>query len=160
MSGLMPDWLLNVAPHWAWLTLGVLLAGLEMLLPGYYLIWIALAAIVTGVLSALMPLGLALQVATFGALAVIGVVSARRFLSDNPIVSSDPLMNRRGARMIGQTAQVVQPIAHGTGRVRFGDGEWNAKGADANRGDWVTITGTEGATLLVEPAGPLPQADA
>lgn len=148
------DWLGDIAPHWAWLTLGVILAGLEMLIPGYYLIWIALAAVVTGVLTGFLPFGLAFQVVTFVLLALLSVFSARRFLSENPIVSSDPLMNRRGARMIGQTAVVVQPIEHGTGRVRFGDGEWNVRGADAGAGDWVRIVGTDGATLLVEPAEP------
>jgi membrane protein implicated in regulation of membrane protease activity len=145
------DWLADVEPHWIWLTLGVLLAGFEMLLPGYYLIWLALAAILTGILAGLTGMGLALQVASFVILALITVYSARRFLSDNPIVSSDPLMNRRGARMVGQTAQVVQPIAHGSGRVHVGDGDWNAKGPDVGAGEWVRIIGCEGATLLVEP---------
>jgi len=115
---MMPTgWLNGIEPQWAWLTLGVALAGLEMLLPGYYLIW---------------------------------VFSARRFLSDNPIVSSDPLMNRRGARLAGQMALVVQAISHGSGRVRVGDGEWNVRGPDTAEGQWVKITGNDGATLLVE----------
>jgi membrane protein implicated in regulation of membrane protease activity len=151
------DWLNDIAPHWAWLTLGVLLAGLEMLLPGYYLIWIALAAILTGVLTAFLPFGIAPQVVIFVGLALLSVFSARRFLSENPIVSADPLMNRRGARMIGQTARVVQPIRHGAGRVHIGDGEWNARGADAGEGEWVRITGSEGSTLLVEPVAEPPE---
>ena len=145
------DWLNDIAPHWAWLTLGVLLAGLEMLLPGYYLIWIALAAILTGVLTAFVPFGVALQVVLFVALALLSVFSARRFLSENPIVSADPLMNRRVARMVGQTAVVVQPIEHGSGRVHFGDSEWIASGPDVAVGERVRITGSDGVTLLVEP---------
>ena len=151
MNALLPAWLGEIAAHWIWLTLGVLLAGLEMLLPGYYLIWIALAAIATGALTGLLMLGLPLQVASFVVLALITVFSARRFLSDNPIESADPLMNRRGARMVGQTARVVQPIRHGTGRVHIGDGEWNARGVDAGAGEWVRIVGNDGSTLLVEP---------
>jgi membrane protein implicated in regulation of membrane protease activity len=151
MNGSLPEWLYGIAAHWAWLTLGVLLAGLEMLLPGYYLIWIALAAIATGVLTGLLALGLPLQVAVFGALALVTVFSARRFLNNNPIESADPLMNHRGARMVGQTARVVQAIRHGTGRVHVGDGQWNARGLDAAVGEWVQITGNDGSTLLVEP---------
>jgi membrane protein implicated in regulation of membrane protease activity len=158
MNWLSFDWLSGIGPQWLWLTLGVVLAGLEMLLPGYYLIWIAIAAILTGVLTGFVPLALALQVTVFVVLALISVFSARRFLDDNPIVSSDPLLNRRGARMIGQTARVVQAIAHGTGRVQVGDGEWIARGPDAGEGEWVRITGTDGATLLVEPAAALPKA--
>jgi membrane protein implicated in regulation of membrane protease activity len=153
------DWLNQIAPHWIWLTLGVVLAGVEMLLPGYYMIWLALAAVVTGVLAGLTGMALTVQVVTFVVLALVAVYTARLILRDNPIVSSDPLMNRRGARMVGQTARVVQPILHGTGRVHVGDGEWNARGPDAGEGEWVRITGTDGATLLVEPVAALPQQD-
>ena len=150
------DWLTDLEPHWIWLTLGVVLAGLEMLLPGYYMIWLALAAIVTGVLAGLIDMVVPLQVVSFVVLAIITVFTARRLLADNPIVSSDPLMNRRGARMIGQTAMVVQQIRHGSGRVHVGDGDWNAQGADAAEGDWVRIIGHDGSTLLVEPLKSLP----
>ena len=158
MNGSLPEWLYGIAAHWAWLTLGVLLAGLEMLLPGYYLIWIALAALVTGVLTGLLGLGVPLEVAVFGVLALVSVFSARRFLNKNPIESSDPLMNHRGARMVGQTARVVEAIRHGTGRVHIGDGQWNARGVDAGVGDWVRIVGNDGSTLLVEPI-PAPGAE-
>ena len=152
---MMPTgWLNGIEPQWAWLTLGVALAGLEMLLPGYYLIWVAVAALITGVLTALTPITLPLEVASFAVLAVITVYSARRFLSDNPIVSSDPLMNRRGARLAGQMAVVVQAISHGSGRVRVGDGEWNVRGPDTAEGEWVKITGNDGATLIVERPAP------
>jgi len=151
MNDLLPEWLSGIAPHWVWLTFGVVLAGLEMLLPGYYLIWIALAAIATGVLTGLLALGLPLQVAVFVILALVTVFSARRFLNNNPIESADPLMNHRGARMVGQTARVVEPIRHGTGRVHIGDGQWNARGVDAAVGEWVRIVGNDGSTLLVEP---------
>jgi membrane protein implicated in regulation of membrane protease activity len=67
-------------------------------------------------------------------------------------------MNHRGARMVGQTARVVEPIRHGTGRVHIGDGQWNARGVDAGVGDWVRIVGNDGSTLLVEPI-PAPGAD-
>ena len=85
--------------------------------------------------------------------------SARRFLRDSPIVSQDPLLNRRGARMVGETALVVQAIEHGSGRVHFGDSEWIARGPDAAVGQRVRITGSDGATLLVEPVAlPTPEA--
>jgi membrane protein implicated in regulation of membrane protease activity len=150
------DWLDGLQAHWIWLTLGVLLAGLEMLVPGVYLIWLALAAIATGVMTGLLHLSLPLQVIDFVFLALIAVFSSRRWLSESPIVSADPLLNRRGARMVGQTAVVVQSIEHGSGRVHFGDSEWIAKGPDVAVGERVRITGSDGATLLVEPVGLLP----
>jgi inner membrane protein len=145
------DWLDGFQAHWVWLTLGLVLAGLEMLLPGVYLIWLALAAIVTGVLTLTLELSLPFQVVDFVFLSLIIAFSAKRFLRDRPIESSDPLMNRRGARLVGETALVVQAIEHGSGRVKLGDSEWIARGPSIAAGERVRISGSEGAILLVEP---------
>ena len=145
------DWLNDLDAHWVWLTLGLVLAGLEMLVPGVYLIWLAVAAIITGVLTGLFDLSLPMQVIDFVFLALILAVSAKRFLRDKPIESADPLMNRRGARMVGETALVVQAIEHGSGRVHIGDSDWIARGPDVAAGERVRIVGSEGASLLVEP---------
>ena len=145
------DWFQNLDAHWVWLTLGLVLAGLEMLVPGVYLIWLALAAIITGVLTATLDLSVPMQVLDFVFLSLIIAFSARRFLRDRPIESSDPLMNRRGARLVGETAVVVQAIEHGSGRVKLGDSEWIARGPNVAAGERVRISGSEGAILLVEP---------
>jgi membrane protein implicated in regulation of membrane protease activity len=145
------DWFGDLDAHWVWLTLGLVLAGLEMLVPGVYLIWLAVAAIITGVLTGLFDLSLPMQVIDFVFLALILAFSAKRILRDKPIESADPLMNRRGARMVGQTALVVQAIEHGSGRVHFGDGDWIARGPDVAAGERVRIVGSDGASLLVEP---------
>jgi membrane protein implicated in regulation of membrane protease activity len=151
------DWLGGLEAHWVWLTLGVLLAGLEMLVPGVYLVWLGIAAIITGVMTGLLHLSLPLQVVDFVFLSLIIAFSARRFLSESPIRGADPLMNRRGARMVGEIAVVVQTIEHGSGRVHIGDSEWNVRGPDVVAGERVRITGADGATLLVEPLALLPK---
>ena len=145
------DWLDGFDAHWIWLTLGVVLAGLELMVPGIYLIWLAVAAIITGLLTLAFDISLPLQVVDFVFLSLIAAFSARRFLRDRPIESSDPLMNRRGARMVGESALVVQAIEHGSGRVKVGDSEWIARGVNVAAGERVRITGTDGSSLLVEP---------
>jgi len=145
------DWLEGIDAHWVWLTLGLALATLEMLVPGVYLIWLALAAIATGILAAMFDISLPMQIVDFVFLSLIAAYSARRFYRDKPIESSDPLMNNRGGRMVGQTAVVVTAIENGSGRVKFGDGEWIAHGPDMVAGARVRITGSEGAILFVEP---------
>jgi len=145
------EWLESLDAHWVWLTLGLVLAGLELMVPGVYLIWLAVAAIITGVLTAALDLSLPFQVIDFVFLSLIIAFSAKRFLRDRPIESSDPLMNRRGARLVGETALVVQAIEHGSGRVKLGDSEWIARGPSVAAGERVRISGSEGAILLVEP---------
>lgn len=141
----------GIDAHWIWLTLGLLLAALEMLVPGIYFMWIAIAALITGVLTYMFDLSLPAQVIDFIFLSLIVTFTARRMVRDRPIASADPLMNQRGARMVGERALVVQAIQHGGGRVKLGDSEWIAHGPDVAAGEYVRIVGSEGAILLVEP---------
>ncbi|WAT16844.1 NfeD family protein [Aurantiacibacter sp. MUD11] len=145
------DFLDGIETYWLWLTLGLVLAALEMLVPGVYLIWLAMAALVTGLLVFVNEPSVALQFVSFVGLSLIFAFSARRWLRDSPIESSDPLINRKGARLVGETALVTHAIEHGSGRVKLGDSEWIARGPDMAAGERVRVTGTDGAILLVEP---------
>ena len=140
----------NLDPYWIWGALGLALAALELIVPGVYLIWLAVAALIVGLLTFVIDLGLVTQVINFVFLALIMAFSAKRFLRDRPIVSSDPLMNKRGGRLVGETAVVTTALDGGTGRVRHGDSEWLARGPDIEAGTRVRITGSDGAILLVE----------
>jgi membrane protein implicated in regulation of membrane protease activity len=139
-----------IEPHWFWLALGLVLAIGEMTIPGVFLIWLAGAAIVTGLVAWVAPIGVALQVVMFVALALASVFAGKRYLSDNPIEPADPMMNDRGARAVGETVLVTSAIDGGSGRVRLGDSEWLAKGPDAEPGTKMRVSGHDGAVLLVE----------
>lgn len=137
--------------YWVWAIIGLALAALEMLVPGVYLIWLALAALAVAVLSFVSGPPLAMEVIAFVSLSLIFVFSAKRWLRERPIVSSDPLLNNRAGRLVGETALVTQAIESGAGRVKIGDSEWTARGSDAEVGERVRITGSRGTDLLVEP---------
>lgn len=147
----------SLSAPWIWLSIGLALAALEMVVPGVYLIWLALAALITGALTFVLDLGLIVQVTNFIFLSLIVAFSAKRWLRDRPIESIDPLMNDRQGRMIGQTAVVTQALEGGSGRVRYGDGEWSATGPDLAEGVRVRITGADGTKLMVEPVALLDQ---
>lgn len=140
----------GIEPHWLWIGAGLVLAALEMVVPGVYLIWLALAAIATGVLVLAGEPSVPMQIVSFVSLALIFVFSTRRFYRDKPIESSDPLMNQRAARLVGQTATVTRAITDGEGRVRIADGEWLASGPDCAAGTRVRIAGVSGVCLRVE----------
>ncbi len=60
---------------WLWFSGGLLLIGGEIVLPGVYLLWLGLGALVVGVLVAVFPdLSLSWQLVSF-ALAMLGTVS-------------------------------------------------------------------------------------
>lgn len=143
-------WLETLEPHWAWLALGLFLAVAEIAIPGVFLIWLAGAAIIVGVLTWVLPIGVAWQIVIFAVLAIVSVFAGRRYLRANPVISADPMMNDRGARLIGENVVVTSMIEDGRGRVKCGDSEWLAKGPDAEPGTRMRVCGHEGTVLVVE----------
>jgi membrane protein implicated in regulation of membrane protease activity len=139
--------------HWWWLIFAALLGIGEVIVPGVFLIWIAIAAAATGLVALVLPIGIALQFLLFAGLCILAVWGGRRWYIDNPVASTDPLLNDRTARLIGQTVTVVEPIAGGEGRVKVGDSVWSATGEDAAVGARVRVVAAEGTVLRVEGGG-------
>ncbi len=93
----------------------------------------------------------AIQVLTFAVFSGFSVLAARHWLTLYPIESSDPLMNDRGGRLVGESVIVSRAIEGGSGRVRHGDSEWIARGDDAPAGTRLVVDGHDGVVLLVGP---------
>lgn len=148
----MSDWFTTLDAHWFWLSLGILMCATEVVAPGFFLIWLGAAAIVTGVATAVFDIDPAIQTGLFAVLSVVAVYAARKWLIDNPIVSDDPMLNNRAGRLSGEIVTVVEAIADGRGRVKVGDSEWNARGPDAAVGTKVRVVSSTGSELQVEPA--------
>jgi membrane protein implicated in regulation of membrane protease activity len=136
--------------HWGWIALGVALAIAEIIAPGYFLIWLAAAALVTGLVAAAMPIGLSAEVLLFAMLSALALAAAKRWFARHPGESADPMLNDRGGQLVGQSAVVSHVIEGGTGRVRHGDTEWLARGPDSQPGTRMRIIGSEGTVLIVE----------
>jgi membrane protein implicated in regulation of membrane protease activity len=143
-------WVEALDAHWHWLAIGLLLAAAEMAAPGVFLIWLSGAALITGVVTWLVPIGLPTQIVLFAVLAIVSVFLGKRYLRANPIVGADPKMNDRGARLIGEVVVVTHAIDSGSGRVKQGDSEWLARGPDAEPGTKMRVSGHDGVVLIVE----------
>ena len=122
------DWVNELAPHWHWLAIGLILAAAEMAIPGIFLIWMAGAAIVTGLVVWAVPIGLPVQVVLFAVLAMASVLTGRRYLRSHPIEGVDPLMNDRGGQAGGGGVGVTHAIDGRGGRGRVGGSERDARG--------------------------------
>ena len=142
---------LLATPGLVWLTVAAVLAIAELLAPGIFLVFIAAGAGITGLAMLAMPMPLYVQVFVFAAATALSVAVGRGWYNRNPVPSSDPLLNDRVARLIGQVVTVAEPIVQGKGRVRVGDGEWPARGPDLPAGAHARIVAAEGGTLDVEP---------
>lgn len=141
--------LFGIDAPWLWLIGGVVLGIAEMVLPGVYLMWIGGAAVLTGVLALLLPIGFAAQFAVFSIATIAAIYLGRNMLAKNPIISDDPKLNDRGARLVGLIVTAVEPVDSAHGRVKVGDSVWSARGTDAAVGDRLRVTGTDGNVLLV-----------
>lgn len=146
----MSGWFENLGA--GWLALAAILGIAELIAPGTFLVFLAIAAAITGVIVLLFPdMPLAVQLVGFAAWSTVAVLLGRRFYRELPVESADPLLNARAARLVGETVVLTQAIEDGRGRARVGDGEWPVRGADAPVGAKVRVVGSDGTSLRVEP---------
>ncbi len=136
---------------WNWLILAGLFFVLELLAPGIFLIWFGIAAGIVGALALLFNMAWQWQLMLFAALSLAAVIAARKFLRKDDAQSDRPLLNRRAQQHVGKSYVVAEAIENGRGKVKIGDTLWRAEGPDAAQGARVKVTGTDGATLMVEP---------
>lgn len=147
----MNDFLPGDLSDWSWwMIFAVMLAIGEIVLPGIFLIWIAIAAAITGALAFALPVLFPAQMLLFAALSLIAAYAGKRWYRDNPVASTDPLLNDRAARLIGRLVTVTDPIVGGEGRVKVDDGTWTAIGPDAPQGARMTVVATNGPVLTVD----------
>jgi len=148
----MPDWL---ATHngWLWAILGLVLIGGEMLAPGVFLIWLGLAALITGAVVGILGLGWQAACVVFAFLA-IACVAAGRLLTHRKSEEPDAAtgLNDRGRQLIGKVFRLDATMAGGEGRVRVGDSSWRIVGPELLAGTEVKVVRVEGSTLVVEKA--------
>ena len=138
---------------WHWWIIGVVLVIVELITPGFFLLWIGIAAGVTGGVVFLMPdLSWEVQILIFAPLAVVAVVAARYYLLRNPIETADATLNRRGSQYVGRVFDLQDPIVNGIGKVKVADGVWRAEGPDLPIGAKVKVTAVVGTVLKVEKA--------
>ena len=148
----------DIEPGWLWMIGGVLLLIAEVIAPGFFLVFIGVAAVAAGLFTVLFDLGPASQLALFALYAIVAVTLGRRVYAHQNVDSTDPLLNDRAARLVGKSVTVVEAVDEHGGRVRVGDGEWSARGGPAAAGDRVRITGIDGNCLRVEAERALPPA--
>jgi membrane protein implicated in regulation of membrane protease activity len=135
---------------WNWLVFGLLLMGLELMLPGVFLFWVGLAALLVGLLSVVIAPPWQLQLLLFAVFAAAAVPVWRRVARSNSGVSnSNPFLNKRAEAMIGRVFTLEKPIIDGAGTVRIDDTIWRVAGPDTPAGSRVRIVHADGASLTV-----------
>ena len=142
---------------WNWMLLGFVLLALEILVPGIFLLWIGIAAILTGALSLQLWASdfwsWQVQVLVFLGLALVSAYVGRRVAGADRTTSDQPLLNRRSEQLLGRTATLAEPIREGRGRIQLGDTLWRVSGPDLPVGTRVKVVKVADGDLelVVEP---------
>jgi membrane protein implicated in regulation of membrane protease activity len=136
---------------WSWMIFAALLLGIELLLPGFYLLWFSIAAAIVGIVVFSVDIAWTWQLVLFGICSVAVLFLGERYGSRNAD-SEDPLLNESIAQMIGERHRLQHPIENGRGVLLIGDGQWTISGPDLPRGADVRIVGAKGTILIVEAA--------
>lgn len=144
------EYLNSMAVYWLWFIAAALFAIGEIIAPGVFLIFIAGAAACLGIITSIFDISVPVQLILFGILSVASVYLGRKYYQSSNVSNEDPLLNDRAGRMIGQSVTIIEPLSAATGRVKYGDSEWPARGDGLDKGSIGVITSVEDGILMVE----------
>ncbi|RDE88120.1 NfeD family protein [Aggregatibacter kilianii] len=144
------EWFVNWGV-WHWLVLGFILLIAEIAMPGVFLLWWGLAAIVVAGIMKLFPdLPLSSLAVIYAIIAMIlSVIWWRYQHGKDQADQSNRALNQRNHAMIGSRGKVLEIAENGIGRGAFGDTTWRIKGHGLSVNDIIEVTGVDGITLNV-----------
>ena len=147
----MIDQFFPVLGLYFWWIVAALLLLAEMMAPGFFMIWLAVAAALTAIIHLIAPMAWESEVLVFAALAILAVAASWRVVSRSWAVKSDqPHLNQRSAGLVGRSFVLSQPIVNGSGKITYQDTLWDVDGPDLPTGARVHVTGVEGLRLRVK----------
>lgn len=138
---------------WSWVVLGLMLMAGEMLAPGAFLVWLGLAALLTGIVVGFLSLSWQAAALVFAGFAIACVIAGRlltRRRGEEPDAATS--LNRGGRQLIGRVFTLDRTMTGGEGRLRIGDSSWRITGPELLAGSEVRVIRVEGGTLIVEKA--------
>ena len=138
--------LVNVLDH------DEVLLALELVLPGFVLIWFGLAAIVVGVVALVVDWSVQTLALIWAAASIAFLLAGRRFFLKDAGRSPEPLLNDRAGRLVGRVYTLSEPLGENGGTLRIDDGVWRITGPLLPAGAKVVVQGVEGTVLVVRPA--------
>ncbi len=136
---------------WYWWVLAVGFLAIEIIVTGFFFLWLSVSAFVVGSVLLLIPgTSFDVQLLLFSVLAVLSVLVWRRYVSAKSQTSDHPLLNQRGAQYIGRTFNLVAAIENGQGKIKADDSLWKVEGEDCPLGAKVKVVAVKGTIFEVE----------
>ena len=143
---------INELGPWSWFVLGLVLIGVEILVPGTIFLWFGIAALLVGGLALATDFGWQVYLILLVVLALASIFVSRRLMSKLDTEAGDPSLNERGSRYIGRTFILASPLQQGTGKLSIDDTVWRITGPNLPAGTKVMVVGLDGPKLIVAKA--------
>jgi len=141
-----------LSPPFLWSLLGLLLIASEMIIPGFVIFFFGTGAIVTGILSGIIP-GLSESFAFQGFIWILSsILSFSFFRKKFARIFKGTILNKEIDSDVGRTAEVIEAIAPDKpGRVRYQGTSWKAISYTESfePGEKVDIVKEENLTFIV-----------
>jgi membrane protein implicated in regulation of membrane protease activity len=130
-----------------WIVAGLILAALEMVIPGLVIIWFGIAGVVTGILAIFIH-NQYIQFSIFIVLSGVMVVLSQRIARRITHAEPEQVGANRMTNAIGLVVQDIKPPE--LGRVKVNGDEWRAQAdTEITRGMKVRVLNVEGTHLQV-----------
>ncbi|MBS7819748.1 NfeD family protein [Wohlfahrtiimonas chitiniclastica] len=141
-----------------WFTMGLVLIILEMILPGIFLMWFGVSALIVGIITLIIPMAMNTELILFAVISVLSVLAVlylmRKHVPESKTTVTAHLNQVRGAELIGQTFTLPNDC-DGQGKLPIGDTVWLIRGPSAPANARIRITGIENNTLTYQIADDL-----
>jgi inner membrane protein len=132
-----------------WIVAGALLL-LELMTPGVFAMWLALAAASVGITDYFVDLSWQLELLAFAGFSLVYVYLARPWYSKGTLQNSDQTnLNQRIYAFVGKTFVLAEPIINGQGKLDIEGTRWEVLGPNLAKGATVRVTAVEGMKLRV-----------
>ena len=139
-------------PIFIWAFIGLVFIGLEFAIPGLVIIFFGAGALITSILTAIIPglrSGIGWQILLWLGASSLSLAVLRKYLSK--VFQGSTLIDT-GDKLSGRTAEVTERITPDSpGRVHFEGTTWKASSytETMEEGETVTVLKQEGLTLIV-----------
>ncbi len=139
---------------WGWVICGILMMMAEFAIPGIFMIWIGIGAVLTGIICMFLPdLSVSVQLLIFAVFSMISVflgwfIYGRVFGKSQKEEYSD--LNQGTKEFIGKKYPLISDVKNGQAQIKIGDSVWPVRTEENMRtGEMVTVSKVDGMVLYV-----------
>ena len=138
---------------WFWWIAAAVLLLMELVAPGVFLMWLALAAASVGAVAYFVASPWQIEALLFAGFALAYVYLVRPWYSTRNLPSNDqPNLNQRIYSFVGKSYVLAEPIVDGQGKLNIEGTRWDVLGPNLAKGATVRVTAVEGMKLHVTEA--------